>query len=89
MNPILSRRTRVKSSSPSFASAAPSISISPSLGRSSPPIRLSSVDLPEPEGPTIETISPRSTIKIHALERGHFALAVKLFRNTPKLDHPI
>src|SRR5690348_4846042 len=59
MNPILSRRTRVSSSSLSFDSAAPSSSISPELGRSRPPIRLSSVDFPEPEGPTIDTSSPR------------------------------
>ena len=44
-------------SSPS--SGWPSSAMVPAVGRSSPPIRFSSVDLPEPEGPTIDTISPR------------------------------
>ena len=32
--------------------------------RSRPPIRLSSVDLPEPEGPMIDTISPRGIVSV-------------------------
>jgi hypothetical protein len=35
----------------------------PLLGRSSVPMTCSSVDLPDPEGPTIATSSPRSTVK--------------------------
>ncbi len=36
----------------------PLISISPPVGVSSPPIRLSRVDLPEPDGPISATKSP-------------------------------
>src|SRR6266571_4818986 len=63
MKPILSRRKRVNSSSGSAATDWPSMRISPLEGRSSPPIRFSSVDLPDPEGPTIETSSPGATSK--------------------------
>src|SRR5579872_7064445 len=59
MKPILSRRTRVSPSSLSADNISPSISISPSVGRSRPPIKFSSVDFPEPDGPMIDTISPR------------------------------
>src|SRR4029077_8554941 len=52
---------RVISLSFNCDTSPPLFSISPSVGRSSPPIRFSSVDLPEPEGPTIDTISPRAT----------------------------
>jgi hypothetical protein len=36
---------------------------SPSVGRSRRPIRFINVDLPEPDGPTIETYSPASMTK--------------------------
>ena len=36
----------------------------PSVGRSSVPIRCSSVDFPEPDGPTIATSSPAATLKL-------------------------
>lgn len=39
----------------------PSMRISPVVGRSRPPIKFRSVDFPEPDGPTMESISPRST----------------------------
>jgi hypothetical protein len=38
----------------------PSISITPEVGRSSPAMLRSSVDLPQPEGPTKTTNSPSS-----------------------------
>jgi len=37
----------------------PSMKILPSVGRESPPRRLRRVDLPDPDGPTMETNSPR------------------------------
>src|SRR5579864_3109446 len=61
MKPILSRRSRVSSSSSRPLTRRPSMRISPALGVSSPPIRFNNVDLPEPEGPTMETSSPRPT----------------------------
>ena len=36
----------------------PSIRTHPALGRSSPPISIINVDLPDPEGPTMLTVSP-------------------------------
>ena len=45
------------------ASASPSTRTSPEVGRSRPPTRFSSVDLPEPDGPMIETISPRGMVR--------------------------
>ena len=41
-----------------LATFSPSSQISPVVGRSRQPIRFTSVDLPEPEGPMIETHSP-------------------------------
>jgi len=63
MNPILSRRRRVSSSSERPLKRRPSISISPEEAVSNPPIRFNSVDLPDPEGPTMDTISPRAINK--------------------------
>src|SRR5262249_29639048 len=59
MNPIVSRRTRVRPSSVRLPRISPSTRTWPAVGRSRPPTRLSSVDLPDPDGPMIETISPR------------------------------
>jgi hypothetical protein len=36
----------------------------PDVGRSSVPMRLRSVDLPDPDGPMIDTISPRPIVKL-------------------------
>ena len=41
----------------------PSIKTFPLVGRSTPPIKCKSVDLPEPLAPTIATNSPFSTLK--------------------------
>ena len=87
MKPILSRRTLVRSSSESPASASPSTLTSPDVGRSRPPIRLSSVDLPEPDGPMMETISPRGIDEAHVVERGHLALAVESLGDVLQFDH--
>src|SRR5256885_2399630 len=64
MKPILSRRTRVRPSSDNAASAAPSTRTTPAVGRSRPPIRLSKVDFPEPDGPMIETSSPLGMLTV-------------------------
>ena len=44
--------------------STPSISTVPELGRSRVPMRLRSVDLPEPEGPTMATNSPSSISRL-------------------------
>ena len=87
MKPILSRRTRVSSSSERPASDSPSMRTSPEVGRSSPPTRLRSVDLPEPDGPMIETISPRGIVRLTRVERDDVALAVELLGDLVELDH--
>ncbi len=59
--PSLERRVRVRASSCSRAMSTPSMITEPTSGRSSPAIRLSSVDLPEPDSPTIAMYSPPPT----------------------------
>jgi hypothetical protein len=59
-NPILSRRICVRSASPTPEISTPSTKIWPEVGRARPPSRWSSVDFPHPDGPTMETNSPRS-----------------------------
>src|SRR5579872_6155880 len=45
-----------------LATFSPSSQISPDVGRSRQPIRFTSVDLPEPDGPMIAIHSPGSTV---------------------------
>ena len=48
---------------------------------------LSSVDLPEPDEPTIATISPAATVKRHAIEGGDALVAhLIVARNFNELD---
>ena len=54
--------------SDSVAASWPATQTSPELGRSSVPMMLSRVDLPDPDGPTIATYSPRRTVEVHAVE---------------------
>src|SRR5450432_2903731 len=58
MKPIFSARTRFNSALEILATFSPSSQISPEVGRSRQPIRLTSVDLPEPDGPMIAIHSP-------------------------------
>ena len=51
MNPMCSRRSFVRSVSPSVVISVPAISTLPSVGLSSPARMCMRVDLPEPEGP--------------------------------------
>jgi hypothetical protein len=62
-------RPRQRASTPSDASwtEAPATRTSPSLGRSMPPTRFSSVDLPLPDLPTTATRWPRSTARSTSL----------------------
>ncbi len=69
-------------------SAAPSdLDFARRWARSRPPIRFSSVDFPEPEGPTMEAISPRAMVRSMRVQRRYLPLAVKLFGNAPEQDH--
>ena len=60
---------------------------SPEVGRSRPPTRLSSVDLPEPDGPMIDTISPALDGEAHAVEGDDLALALELLGHVVERDH--
>jgi len=66
----------------SRAASTPPIRTTPLLGRSSVPMTCKSVDLPDPEGPTIATSSPAGR-KRTPLEGGHRRLL------TVDLGHPI
>src|SRR5271170_6743462 len=63
MNPIFSARTRFNSLEETPATFWPSSHISPEVGRSRQPIRFTSVDLPEPDGPIMAIHSPGSTLR--------------------------
>src|SRR5215467_8264561 len=61
MKPIFSARKRFSSAAVMVATLLPSIQIAPSVGWSRQPIRLTSVDLPEPDGPITASHSPGAT----------------------------
>src|SRR5437762_13288939 len=61
MKPIFSARTRSSSWEEMPATFCPSSQTSPALGRSRQPIRFTSVDLPDPDGPMIDNHSPGTT----------------------------
>src|SRR5437764_8920315 len=60
MKPISRLRTRARSDPSSSATGRPFSSYNPSVGGSRRPRIERSVDFPHPEGPPIETYSPRS-----------------------------
>src|SRR5712672_1526305 len=60
MNPISRFRTRARSHPRSSATGRPFSSYEPLVGESSRPRMESSVDLPQPDGPPMETYSPRA-----------------------------
>src|SRR5262245_16699813 len=59
-------RKHDKSSSAFFAMSNSPIFTLPEVGRSSPPSRWSSVDLPTPDSPVTATISPRATSRLRS-----------------------
>ena len=61
--PTSLRRSRARRASLAPARRSPWTSTSPLVGRSSPPSRLSSVDLPQPLGPVTATNSPWATAR--------------------------
>src|SRR5262245_7004257 len=63
-NPIRVDRTTARSRSASSATSSPVTRTRPPLGRSRVPITCSSVDFPDPDGPTTATSSPRCTVKL-------------------------
>ena len=61
--PMCWRRSRARSSSPRPVTSSPATMIVPSSASSSPATRLSSVDLPQPDGPIRATNSPVATVR--------------------------
>src|SRR5690242_10318844 len=60
---------------------APSMTTSPASGRMKPASMLRSVDLPQPDGPTIATNSPSRTVKLTSSMTGSVPLSeAKLLR---------
>ena len=64
-----------------FSTAQPGASIFwlPPVSRSSPARMRSSVDFPQPEGPTMQTNSPGAMRKVDAVERQHAAGGADVF----------
>src|SRR3989454_2603198 len=61
MKPTFASRYLTRSPSPKSTRLEPSTSIRPAVGRSIPPMRLSNVVFPHPEGPWTATSSPSAT----------------------------
>src|ERR1700691_1450856 len=61
--PIERPRKRASASSSRSRNSSPATMIEPESGRSSPVITISSVDLPEPDGPSRPTASPRPILR--------------------------
>src|SRR5689334_14917057 len=61
--PTWSRRNRAIRSSSRAPSSCPATRTVPEVGRSSPPMIIIIVDLPEPDGPTTLTVSPAPTAR--------------------------
>src|SRR5437762_2815071 len=64
MNPISRLRTRARSEGGRSATGRPLSTYSPLDGVSSKPRMESSVDLPQPDGPAIDTYSPRAIARL-------------------------
>ena len=69
--PMRRPRKRASASSSRPARSVPSTTTLPESGRSSPAMVISSVDLPEPDGPTRPTASPRADLEGNPLEDMH------------------
>src|SRR5882672_230881 len=80
---MLSRRSAERSSSRSVAPFLPPIQISPPSACSSSPAIWSSVDLPQPEGPTSATSSPRRTASDTPRSTSSLAAPCSKLRLTP------
>ena len=63
-NPIAVARSAATCRSLSAAASRPVTRTVPAVGRSRVPIRCSSVDFPDPDGPAMATSSPAATVKL-------------------------
>ena len=64
MNPTLAARNFARWERPNALVETPSISTAPEVGRSSPATHSMSVDLPEPDAPTIAVNDPRPSVRL-------------------------
>ena len=87
MKPIVRARRSASSSGVRPEVSRPSMKILPSVGVSMQPMRLSSVDLPLPEGPAIARKTPSSMLEVHAVEgRDHLVPEPVLLRDVFDAD---
>jgi hypothetical protein len=70
MIPMCRARNRASPLSPRVSIRRPATVTVPELGRSSPAIRFSRVDLPLPEGPMTATTSPAATPRLRSSSAG-------------------
>src|SRR5271165_1688731 len=83
--PTRAPRNRASASSFRPPSLTPSISTSPRSGRSSPAMIMSSVDLPEPEAPTMPTASPFAIVRLTSRNICTRAAPRPRLRSTPRM----
>src|SRR5271165_2244669 len=83
--PTRAPRNRASASSFRPPSLTPSISTSPLSGRSSPAMIMSSVDLPEPDAPTIPTASPFAIVRLTSRKIWTRAAPRPRLRSTPRI----
>ena len=63
-------RNRARALSPSLSMRCPATVTVPAVGRSSPAMRLSRVDFPDPDGPMIAATSPAATVMLTSASAG-------------------
>ena len=63
-------RNRASALSPRVSMRCPATVTVPAVGRSSPAIRLSRVDFPDPDGPLIAATSPAATLMLTSMSAG-------------------
>src|SRR5271157_3437653 len=83
--PTRAPRNLASASSLRSPSPTPSIRTSPLSGRSSPAIIMSSVDLPEPEAPTMPTASPFAIVRLTLRKIWTRAAPRPRLRSTPRI----
>ena len=84
--PMWRRRSRARSSSACPVTSSPATKIVPSSATSSPATRLSSVDLPHPEGPISAANWPRGTVRSRPRSARTGAFSASKVLRTPCAD---
>src|SRR5450631_1167435 len=84
--PTLRPRKRARASSSSLPRLSPATATAPESARSNPAITISSVDLPEPDGPTKPIASPPPILRLMSLRIWTRAAPCPSERLTPASD---